>query len=196
MKALAATALIVGAYLIGSISPAYVLGRLMRGIDLREAGSRNLGARNAARTLGRPVGVLVWALDMAKGAVAVLASARLGAPLPLAVGCGAAAVSGHNWPVFHSFRGGRGASTVMGATFALLPVEMTVGLALWVVITRLSKSLYLGGLIAYPATTGLAFFLGRTGLRASSPLLFALPLMVRHLPAVVEQVRRRKLHLP
>ena len=82
MEALKPLALIVGAYLIGSLSPAYALGRLIRGIDLREVGSRNLGARNAARTLGRPAGVLVWALDMAKGATAVLVSMRLGAPLP------------------------------------------------------------------------------------------------------------------
>jgi glycerol-3-phosphate acyltransferase PlsY len=196
MEALRPLALIVGSYLLGSVSPAYILGRSMRGIDLREIGSRNLGARNVGRTLGRPAGVLVWALDMAKGAVAVLVSARLGAPLLLAVGCGAAAVSGHNWPVFHGFRGGRGASTVMGATFALLPLEMAVGLALWVAVTRVSKSLYLGGLIAYPVTTALAFLLGRTGVRAWSPLLMALPLMLRHVPAVVEQVRSGRLRLP
>jgi glycerol-3-phosphate acyltransferase PlsY len=196
MEALGPVVLLIGSYLLGSISPAYIFGRCMRGIDLREVGSRNLGARNAARTLGRPVGVTVWLLDMAKGAAAVIASTRLGAPLPLAIGCGAAAVCGHNWPLFHGLRGGRGASTVMGATFALLPLEMAAGLALWVAVSHFSKSLYLGGLIAYPATTALALFAGRPGARAWSPLLIALPLMLRHVPAVVEQVRTRKLRLP
>jgi glycerol-3-phosphate acyltransferase PlsY len=189
-------ALLVGSYVIGSISPAYILGRALKGIDLRDVGSRNLGARNAARTLGRPVGVLVWLMDMAKGATAVIVCAGLGASLPLTVACGAAAVAGHNWPILHGFRGGRGASTVMGATFALLPPEMAAGLALWVVVSRFSKSLYLGGLIAYPATTGLALLLGRTGVRAWSPLLIALPLMLRHVPAVAEQIRNRRLRLP
>jgi glycerol-3-phosphate acyltransferase PlsY len=133
---------------------------------------------------------------MAKGAAAVLLSTRLGAPLPLAVACGAAAVCGHNWPVFHGFRGGRGASTVMGAAFALLPLEMAAGLALWVCISHFSKSLYLGGLIAYPATTALALALGKSGVRAWSPLLIALPLLLRHVPAVAEQIRSRKLRLP
>jgi glycerol-3-phosphate acyltransferase PlsY len=196
MDALRPVALLVGSYLLGSISPAYLLARGLRGIDPREVGSRNLGARNVARTLGRPFGVLVWFLDMAKGAAAVTVSTRLGAPLPLAVACGAAAVCGHNWPIFHGFRGGRGASTVMGATFALLPLEMAAGLTLWVVVSHLSRSLYLGGLIAYPVTTALAFLLGRTGVRAWSPILIALPLMLRHVPAVVEQMRTRRLHLP
>jgi len=196
MDALKPAALLLGSYVLGSISPSYILGRSLRGIDLRAFGSRNLGARNVARTLGRPAGVLVWTLDMAKGAAAVILSSRLGAPLPLAVGCGAAAVCGHIWPILHGFRGGRGASTVMGATFALLPLEMAVGLALWAAVSHFSRSLYLGGLIAYPTTTALALLLGRTGVRPWSPLLIALPLMLRHVPAVVEQVRSRRLRLP
>jgi glycerol-3-phosphate acyltransferase PlsY len=196
MEALKPVLLLAVSYALGSISPAYIFGRALAGIDLRDVGSRNLGARNAARTLGRPVGVIVWALDMAKGAAAVLLSTRLGAPLPVAVCCGAAAVCGHNWPIFHGFRGGRGASTVMGATFALLPVEMAAGLVLWVLISHFSKSLYLGGLIAYPATTALALLLGRAGVRAWSPLLIAVPLVLRHVPAVIEQVRCRRLRLP
>ncbi len=196
METLRPIALLLGSYVIGSISPAYILGRSVRGIDLRNVGSRNLGARNAARALGRPIGVTVWVLDMAKGAAAVTLSIRLGASLPLAVACGAAAVCGHNWPVFHGFRGGHGASTVMGATFALLPLEMAIGLALWVAISHFSKSLYLGGLIAYPATSALALLLGKAGVRAWSPLLIALPLMLRHVPAVIERARSRERRLP
>ena len=84
----------------------------------------------AGRILGRWIGVTVWLLDMAKGAAAVLLAARLGVSLPFVVACGSAAVCGHNWPVFHGFRGGRGASTVMGAVFALLPLEMAIGLGI------------------------------------------------------------------
>ena len=196
METLRPMALLLLSYGIGSVSPAYILGRSMKGIDLRRVGSRNLGARNAGRILGRWVGVAVWVLDMAKGAAAVILSERLGAPLPLAVACGAAAVCGHNWPLFHGLRGGRGASTAMGATFALLPIEMAVGLGLWVIVSHVSKSLYLGGLIAYPVTTGLAFLFGNEGVRAWSPLLIAVPLMVRHVPAVIEQIRERSLRLP
>lgn len=184
------------AYLVGSLSPAYLLGRAIGKVDLRDVGSRNLGARNAARILGRRWGVAVWALDMLKGALPVMLAAGSGAGTPLAITCGAASVCGHNWPLYHGFRGGRGASTVMGATFALLPLEMTIGLGIWVIVTLASDSLYLGGLIAYPVTTALAFAFGNVGLKPWSPLLIGLPLMARHVPAVVNQLRKRKLHLP
>ena len=189
-------ALLILSYLVGSISPAYVFGRTLHGIDLRKTGSGNLGARNAGRTLGRPVGVAVWLLDMAKGAAVVGLARALGHGVPVAVACGAAAVAGHNWPIFHRFRGGRGASTAMGATLILLPLEMAIGFALWVIISLTSGSLYLGGLVAHPAAVGLALVFGRTGVLAFSPLLVAVPLMLRHLPALIRMIRDRSLKLP
>jgi glycerol-3-phosphate acyltransferase PlsY len=196
VDAVRSVALIAIAYLVGSLSPAYILGRALRGVDLRDVGSRNLGARNAGRVLGRWWGVTVWALDMLKGAIPVLLATASGATIPVAIACGAASVCGHNWPLYHRFRGGRGASTVMGATFALLPLEMAIGLSVWVIVSLVSDSLYLGGLIAYPVTTALAFAFGNVGLKPWSPLLMGLPLMARHVPAVVEQIRKRKLYLP
>jgi glycerol-3-phosphate acyltransferase PlsY len=188
--------LLVVSYLVGSISPAYLFARAMRGIDLRETGNRNLGARNAARTLGRPVGVAVWLLDMAKGAAAVGLAQVFGHGTLVAIACGAAAVIGHNWPIYYGFRGGRGASTAMGAVFVLLPLEMAIGLALWVLISLVSGSLYLGGLIAHPAMVGLALAFGKTGVLAFSPLLVAIPLMLRHIPALIDMTRKRALRLP
>jgi len=196
VEAVRLAALLAVSYVIGSISPAYVFARALRGIDLREVGSRNLGARNAARILGRPFGVGVWLLDMTKGAGPVLLAAALGAPVAARLACGAAAVAGHNWPIWHRFRGGRGASTVMGATFVLLPAEMTIGLALWVVVSLRSGSLYLGGLVAYPTTVALAYLFGASGLLAWSPLVIAIPLMLRHVPALAAQIRARSLRLP
>jgi glycerol-3-phosphate acyltransferase PlsY len=189
-------ALIALSYLLGSASPTYILGRAIKGMDLRKAGSGNLGARNAGRVLGRPFGIVVWLLDAAKGAVPVAAATRLDLGTLVAILCGVAAVSGHIWPIYYGFRGGRGASTVLGATFAVLPVEMTAGLAVWVIVAHLSKSLYLGGLVAFPVTSAFALLAGKTGLRALSPLIIAIPLMVKHVPAVAAQIRERKLHLP
>lgn len=184
------------AYALGSVSPAYLFGRALRGIDLRETGSGNLGARNAGRELGRGVGVTVWILDMAKGAAAVALARAAGAGIAWQIVAGACAVAGHNWPAWHGFRGGRGASTVMGAVFVILPLEMAIGLAVWTLVSLISGSLYLGGLIAYPLTTATAYLLGATGARAASPLLIALPLVVRHVPAVAEQLRTRRFRLP
>lgn len=186
----------LAAYALGSISPAYVFGRALRGIDLRDVGSRNLGARNAGRELGRGIGVTVWILDMAKGAAAVSLVLAAGGGVLWQIACGACAVAGHNWPAWHGLRGGRGASTVMGAVFVILPLEMAVGLAVWTIISIRSGSLYLGGIIAYPLVTILALLLGSTGARAASSLLIAVPLMLRHVPAVIEQARSRRIRLP
>jgi glycerol-3-phosphate acyltransferase PlsY len=196
MKILIAAALVVLAYLLGSASPAYHLARAMRGVDLRKVGSGNLGARNVARELGRPYGIAVWLLDMAKGGIPVAIAVHSGCGTLVAVLCGTAAVSGHVWPVYYGFRGGRGASTMLGATFALLPVEMTAGLCLWVIVSHLSKSLYLGGVIAFPVTSAFAFLTGKSGPRALSPLIMAIPLVVKHVPAIVGMLRGRRPHLP
>jgi glycerol-3-phosphate acyltransferase PlsY len=193
---LQALLLVILSYLLGAVSPAYILGRAVKGVDLRQAGSGNLGARNAGRVLGKPLGMAVWLLDAAKGALPVAVAARLGQDTLVAVLCGAAAVSGHIWPIYYGFRGGRGASTALGATFALLRAETMAGLAVWVIVSHLSKSLYVGGLVASPVTSAFAFLAGKTGLRALSPLIIAIPLIVRHVPDVVSQIRERRLHLP
>lgn len=195
---LAKAALIfLASYLVGSISPAYPLGRAMKGIDLRRVGSGNLGARNAGRELGAGVGVAVWVLDMAKGALPVL-SARLLLALPpeAVVAAGAVGVAGHNWPIYFGFRGGRGASTAMGAALAIVPIEMLLGFAVWVIVSRLSRSFYLGGLVAFPTATLAALARGWTGAVALSPLLVAVPLMVRHVPAALRHIRDRDPRLP
>lgn len=186
----------LASYLLGSISPAYIVGRAMRGIDLRRVGSGNLGARNAGRELGVGVGVAVWVLDMAKGAAAVLSARLLALPPEAVVAAGAIAVAGHNWPIYLGFKGGRGASTAMGAAFALVPVEMLLGVAVWVIVSRLSKSFYFGGLIAFPTATLAAFTRGSTGVIALSPILVAVPLMIRHAPAALRHIKDRNPRLP
>jgi len=186
----------LAAYLIGSFSPAYWLGHLMRGIDLREVGSGNLGARNAGRELGRHAGIAVWILDMCKGAGAVLLARAVGSPAALQIAAGAAAVTGHNWPVFHGFRGGRGASTAMGAAFVLAPLGMLAGFAVWIAVSLTSHSFYLGGVVGFVAAAVAATALGGGTLAAASPLLVAVPLVLRHVPAIVLRVRTRRLDLP
>jgi glycerol-3-phosphate acyltransferase PlsY len=191
-----AALVLLASYLVGSMSPAYLLARAMRGIDLRRVGSGNLGARNAGRELGAGVGVAVWALDVAKGALPVVLARSLAlAPWGL-VAAGMVAVAGHNWPIYLGFRGGRGASAALGAALAIVPVETLLGFAVWVIVSRLSRSLYLGGLVAFPAATLVALARGRTGVIAFSPLLVAVPLMIRHIPAAIRFVRDRDARLP
>lgn len=110
-------------YLLGAIPFGLVIGRLTRGIDLRDFGSHRTGATNALRTLGARWAALVFVLDVAKGVAAVLVARALFADDPLvewgAAAAGFAAIVGHIWSVFIRFTGGRGVATSAGAMGAM-----------------------------------------------------------------------------
>lgn len=112
---------VVLAYLIGSIPVAYIAGRLVKGVDIREHGSGNMGATNAFRVLGRGPGLVVLVLDIIKGVIPVtfLANAfGLGDAMSLVL-IAVATVAGHNWTVFLGFKGGKGMATSLGVLIGL-----------------------------------------------------------------------------
>ena len=112
-------------YLLGSIPTGVLVGRFY-GLDPREYGSGKTGFTNALRSLGMAPALLVFAVDVAKGAAPVLVgSLLLDDPWATALG-GVAAVAGHNWPVFAGFRGGRGVATAFGAFVAMTPVALVL----------------------------------------------------------------------
>ncbi|MEO8510251.1 MAG: glycerol-3-phosphate 1-O-acyltransferase PlsY [Chloroflexota bacterium] len=119
-------------YLLGAIPVGLIIGRLTRGIDIREFGSHRTGATNALRTLGARTAATVFALDLAKGAVAVVLAYVLYAAGPpgsapwVAAAAGFAAVVGHIWSVFIRFTGGRGVATSTGALLALAPLAVLI----------------------------------------------------------------------
>ncbi len=112
---------IIFAYLIGSFPSAYLAGRLLKGIDIREVGSRNMGAMNVFYKVGFWPGVMVLAVDIGKGAAAVALVRWLGAPVIVQLLAGAAVVLGHSFTVFLNFRGGRGGATCIGVLVFLMP---------------------------------------------------------------------------
>jgi acyl phosphate:glycerol-3-phosphate acyltransferase len=126
--------LLLAAYLIGSLSGSLLLGKL-RGVDIRTQGSGNAGATNALRTQGAKFALGVLAVDVAKGVLAVWLAMRFGAPeharwLPNAAAF--AAVVGHVWPIWHGFRGGKGAATALGGIAMLWPAIVPWLFALWI----------------------------------------------------------------
>ena len=130
------------AYLIGSIPVAYIFGRVLKNLDIRENGSGNMGATNAFRVLGRGPGTIVLILDIIKGIipVTILANAfGLGDALSLVI-ISVAAVAGHNWTVFLGFKGGKGMATSLGVLIGLaiqLPgLRIVLGLStlVWLVL--------------------------------------------------------------
>jgi acyl phosphate:glycerol-3-phosphate acyltransferase len=146
------------AYLIGSIPSGLWLGLRLRGVDIRERGSKNIGATNTLRVLGKPLGIAALVADIAKGVVAVLVVARLSpwAYAPLA--CGLAAIGGHSTSVFCRFHGGKGVATSAGVFFSLCPYPMLIATLVFVVVVALTHMVSAGS-IAAAATLAVAVFL-------------------------------------
>ncbi|MFZ9086851.1 MAG: glycerol-3-phosphate acyltransferase, partial [Steroidobacteraceae bacterium] len=143
------------AYLLGSVMGAMIAGRL-RGVDIRLQGSGNAGGTNALRTQGWGFAALVVVVDVGKGALAVGVVPGLALPgvVPaghqgwVAAACAMAVVAGHVWPVYHQFRGGKGAATVIGALLVLQPVLILPLLAIWLVAVMLWGMVGLGTILA------------------------------------------------
>ena len=139
--------LLLAAYLIGSISGSLLLGRF-RGIDIRQHGSGNAGGTNALRTRGWKFALGVVAIDIGKGALAtwiVLRYAPVGQPLSVTAHsylAAMAAVIGHVWPIWHGFRGGKGAATAVGGLLVLWPWSIPVLLLVWLLV--LTSTGYVG----------------------------------------------------
>ena len=112
---------ILAAYLLGAIPTAYIFGRLLKGLDIRQHGSGNMGATNAFRVLGKGPGTAVLLIDIIKGLIPVaFVAPALGLNNPLAlVIIGLIAVCGHNWTVFLQFKGGKGIATTLGVLIGL-----------------------------------------------------------------------------
>jgi len=121
-EAMLVAAAVLASYLLGGFCAAYYLVRVARSADIRTLGSGNAGARNAGRILGAPGFLLALLLDAAKGALAVLATARLVPGIWPATLALIAVVAGHIWPAQLAFRGGKGLATLLGGLAAWIPV--------------------------------------------------------------------------
>ncbi len=162
-------AAVVIAYLLGSIPFAYLAGRV-RGVDLRQHGSGNLGATNAVRVLGVPTGATVYVLDTLKGFLPVfLLVPVLDAQRPdlWAIAIGIAAIVGHVRPVYLRFKkGGKGVATAGGVFLALAPLATALGLAVWALVFLLSGYVSLASLVT-AALFPVALFVTGTPVRSA-----------------------------
>jgi len=143
------------AYLLGSVVGSLLLG-LLSGVDIRRLGSGNAGGTNALRTQGKWFALVVIVIDVGKGwlATALLPTLHVpgvGQPWPLSwlvCSCALAAIVGHVYPVWHEFRGGKGAATLFGAVFGVAPSTLIPVIGLWVVIIVLTGYVGLATVLA------------------------------------------------
>ncbi len=163
MSWLPAFVLVFGAYLLGSISWSVLIVRARAGLDVREHGSGNAGATNVLRLVGKGPAAAVLALDVAKGAVPVLAAGALGMPGPVAGAAATASVVGHAFPVFHGFRGGKGVATAAGAlgSLALLPAGLAV--LVFAAVVAASRYVSLASVTAVASFPGWLYLCGSAG---------------------------------
>jgi len=146
MTTLLGPALVALGYLLGSISFGLVLAA-RRGVDLRAEGSGNIGATNVSRVLGKKAGRIVMALDAIKGLVPALTAALLlGVDDPWTAATGVAAALGHVLPVWHRFRGGKGAATAGGVLLAVVPPAGAAALVTFGVLKKLTRRASVGSL--------------------------------------------------
>lgn len=163
MSAGLAAALLVGGYLLGSISFSVLIVRLAQGLDVRSVGSGNAGATNALRAAGRKAGAAVLVLDVAKGITAVAVPRVLDAPPAVVGGAAVAVVLGHVFPLFFGFRGGKGVATSAGALGTLTPAAMALGLVVFLAVVAWKRYVSLGSIVTaalFPLLVWIVFRLG------------------------------------
>jgi glycerol-3-phosphate acyltransferase PlsY len=159
---------IVLSYLVGSFPTALVIGKFFKGVDIRTQGSKNLGSTNAFRVLGWKLGLLVQAIDIAKGAVATLFISKLFyGSLPfenrtpfeditiVQIIAGISAIIGHVWTVFAGFKGGKGINATAGMLISLAPIDAGIAIGIFMLVLIFSGYVSLGsiaGAFAFPGT--------------------------------------------
>jgi glycerol-3-phosphate acyltransferase PlsY len=153
---LSALILIAFAYFCGAIPFGYLAGR-MKGIDIRQHGSKNIGATNVLRVLGKKVGIPVFILDVLKGALPTMlaewwmvnrCAATPGTATLVAVLCAAAAVLGHTFTFWLGFKGGKGVATTAGSLLGLSPTALLIGLAAWIITFYSTRYVALASIVA------------------------------------------------
>jgi len=145
---------IAAAYLIGSVPFGYLIGK-MRGVDVRTVGSKNIGATNVFRTVGKKWGLLAFFCDFLKGFLPTLgaslyvsSAADTTALASLPLGVGLACVIGHTFTVFMKFKGGKGVATAFGMLVALIPPLVGIAFLVFAVTVWLSHYVSLGSILA------------------------------------------------
>ena len=166
--------LALGAYVLGSVPTAYILVRWMEGEDIRDVGSRNVGALNAYNRTGAWAGLLVLVVDTAKGVLAVAAPRLLGVDASVLFITTPLVVAGHNWPVFLNFRGGKGAAAIFGISLVIVPWLTVITAAPSILVMLLLRNVVLGAAFGFILLNTLLWVTGQGAEQVGLCLLLTL----------------------
>lgn len=173
MHASAYPAVALAGFLLGSVPTGYLVARV-RGIDIRQHGSGNIGATNVFRTLGKPLGVFVFLVDALKGFAAVYLAMHLSDGTRatwLGIVGAVAVIAGHNYTPWLGFRGGKGIATSAGALLALMPQSVAVIAFVWIAVFKWSRYVSLASICASAALPLSVAVFWWSGVGGNAPLL-------------------------
>ena len=173
-------AIVIGAYLIGSVPFAWLLARRWGAADLRQVGSGNLGAANGLRASGIKAGVLVAVLDIGKGVLSVALAERFGGNAAGPAAAGVAAIVGHIYPVWLRFRGGKGVATACGVFSMLTPLAVPPALGIFLISVWITKYISLGSVLASIALPPIAYALGSPAPAVIAAFAASIIIVFRH----------------
>ena len=141
---------VAAAYLLGSIPFGLIAGFRVKGLDIREHGSKNIGATNVSRVVGKKWGILVLLLDAVKGYVACVLPSFFGQgpALPFQLLLGVSAILGHSFPVWLKFKGGKGVATSLGVFLAIAWIPTLITFGLWILVFTITHIISISSLLA------------------------------------------------
>lgn len=183
-------ALVAAAYVLGAVPFGLLVGLLWRRTDIRKLGSGNIGAANIYRNLGAAPGATVFILDTAKGAGPVILSASAGRTDWVVVACGFAAIAGHMFSPFLSFRGGKGVATSLGVTIAVSPAVALICLGIWATLLAAFRYVSLASILAVGAVPIVMAASGTDPARLTFGIILAVGVLLKHIPNIGRLAKR------
>lgn len=177
-------------YLAGSIPTAYIITKLIKGVDIRNYGSGNPGATNVFRIAGKTAGIATLAIDFVKGFLPLLLI-KLKFPQShvLIIVFGLLAIAGHIWPVFLSFRGGKGVATSAGVLFAILPDISAIGAVSFLIVFMLTKTISVCSITAAITVIIACWILNKYIVMNIFITIIAVIVIARHIPNIKRLIR-------
>ena len=178
--------LLLMAYLLGAFPAGLLVGKMVKGIDVRDYGSGNIGASNVWRTMGPLWGLAVFLFDFCKGYIPTLLTSRMHTPglghvSPwLVVGVGLAAILGHNFSPFLRFKGGKGVATSLGVVYGLSPEAAALGFVVWGVCLAVTKYISVSSIVAAVVTSLVLVGVHRDPPHALFAVLVTLFVVIKH----------------
>jgi glycerol-3-phosphate acyltransferase PlsY len=171
--------LVIFSYLLGSVPSGLIIGKLS-GLDVRKAGSGNIGATNVARLLGKTGGLLTLVGDTAKGFIPVLVVQQMGFSDPVTALVGAAAFLGHLYPIFLKFKGGKGVATGFGVLLGLAPLATTILLVIFAAVAFSTRIVSLSSMVTAIAAPLVLWLFNYSPTYIIMAVLIAIMIVFRH----------------